>query len=317
MLPSVLLGNLLRRATTCNIVQKQEYGTLTTKDAYGHCRRIAAEHYENFPVASSLAPRALRPHIAAVYAFARHADDIVDEGSAPASRRRAELEEWRSQLERGLSGAGAEDPVFIALADTASMFDVPHQLFHDLLDAFAQDTEQQVYGDFDELLRYCRRSADPVGRIVLALFGLLDERRAPFSDALCTGLQLTNFWQDVSVDRLKPRVYIPAEDLDRFGLGVEDILHGQDTDSTRALLRFQVQRSREFFREALPLLSMVPLRLRLELRAIWLGGWTVLDKIEELQYNALTRRPELHRTDVLRILARTVFSTISERPAHG
>ncbi|MFA6235655.1 MAG: squalene synthase HpnC, partial [Bacteroidota bacterium] len=263
-----------------------------------------------------------------VYAFARHADDIADEGNASPEQRREALEHWRAQFATcmeqgsvnedradrdgaaGSKGNGQVHPVFIALGNTMRRFRIPEQLFHDLLDAFVQDTQKQQYDDFDELLGYCRRSADPVGRIILALFGCLDERTAPASDALCTGLQLVNFWQDVSIDRDKPRLYIPKEDLARFGLAPDDILHGEDTHATRTVIAFEVERTREFFYRALPLFPLVPRRLRLELGAIWRGGMRVLEKIEKQRYTVIQSRPSLSATDVLSIFSGAVLKGI-------
>jgi phytoene synthase len=282
-------------------------------EAYRYCIRLARTHYENFPVASLLIPRRLRPHIAAVYAFARHADDIADEGEASPEQRRAKLELWRARFsacsDKGSldENQGPSQPVFVALRDTLLRFRIPEQLFHDLIDAFVQDTHKQQYADFDELLDYCRRSADPVGRIILALFDRLDDRTCAASDALCTGLQLVNFWQDISIDRLKPRLYIPVEDLARFSLGPDDILHGEDSQATRAVLAFEVERTREYFRQALPLFPLVPLRLRLELGAIWRGGMRVLEKVEKQRYTVIQSRPSLSAIDVLSIFSGAVL----------
>jgi squalene synthase HpnC len=290
---------------------------MTLENAYRHCSGIAGEHYENFPVASRLLPSRLRPHIAAVYAWARHADDLADEGSVPADERLVALRAWGEAFDRMRAGEKDGDPVTMAVSDTVQRFRIPPQLLHDLLDAFSQDAVMAEYERFDDVLDYCRRSANPVGRIVLALFGLLDVTRTAASDALCTGLQLANFWQDVSVDRLKPRCYIPKEDLQRFGLSMGDILHGYDSDATRSLMRFEVERTRGFFRAALPLLPSLPLRLRLEISATWRGGWGILAKIDEVQYNVLSRRPVLGRMDLIRLVAAAPFKPQAERPADG
>ena len=291
------------------------------REAYLYCRRLARTHYENFPVASLLMPRRLRPHVAAVYAFARHADDLADEGVATTDQRRERLEDWRARLravetrrdgtdggiQAGDEKKGADHPVFLALGDTMRRFHIPAQLFDDLIDAFVQDTWKEQYDSFDELLEYCRRSANPVGRIVLALFGRLDERTGPASDALCTGLQLVNFWQDVSVDRAKPRLYVPLEDLARHSLAPEDFLRGQDTHATRTAIAFQVERTKGFFRDALPLFPLVPSRLRLELSAIWRGGMRVLEKIEKQRYTVIQSRPALSAAETFAILAAAVL----------
>lgn len=275
---------------------------MTLSEAYADCLALAREHYENFPVASRLMPARLRPHVAAVYAFARHADDIADEGEMAAEERRVQLEH-RRELLHASAGGQSEHPVFLALGDTIRRFDIPLQLFDDLLDAFVQDTRVHSYKTFDQLLAYCRLSANPVGRIVLALHGILDDRTAPPSDALCTGLQLVNFWQDVSVDRLKPRVYIPEEDLVRHDCTVEDVLRGEDSHRLRTVIAFEVQRTHAFFEQSLPLFPLVPLRLRLELSAIWRGGMRILDIIEKQGYNTMCIRPSLTWNDKIAVFS--------------
>jgi squalene synthase HpnC len=280
------------------------------REAYAHCAAVARGHAENFPTASLLLPSAVRPHVAAVYAFARGADDTADEGNLPAEERLRRLSEARAQL-RACAAAGAdvpviEDPVYRALGHTIARFSIPEPLFHDLLDAFTQDVTVTGYRTFDDLLAYCRRSANPVGRIVLALYGLLDDSRTTSSDAICTGLQLANFWQDVSVDRRKPRVYLPEEDLARFGLTRRDILEGTDSDATRALLRFEVERARACLAAGATLPLLVHGRLRWWLRAVIRGGVRILDKIERMEFGTVTSRPRLGTWDMLRIAAATI-----------
>ncbi len=265
-------------------------------EAYAYCLRITREHYENFPVASLAMPKKLRPHTAAVYAFARYADDLADEGERTPAERQQLLEEWRGQLHAALDGT-AEHPVFIALADTIRRHAIPPALFDDLIDAFVQDTITPEYETYEQVLDYCSRSANPVGRIVLSLHGILDERTAPLSDKLCTGLQLVNFWQDVSVDRLKPRVYLPKEDLQRFGVEISDVLSGKDSDRLRACIAFQVERTKDFFRDSVLLFDQLPMRLRLELRAVWRGGFRILEKIEKQEYTTVRTRPVLSSSD--------------------
>lgn len=278
--------------------------------AYAHCAAVARGHTENFPTASLLLPRDIRPHVAAVYAFARGADDAADEGRIDPEERLRRLDAARAQL-RACAAAGrasedVADPVYRALGHTIARFRIPEQLFHDLLDAFTQDVTVQSYRSFDELRAYCRRSADPVGRIVLALHGLLDDRRAELSDAVCTGLQLANFWQDVSVDRRIPRVYLPEEDLARFGLTRRDILEGADTAATRALLRFECDRARAFLSEGQALPPLVDGRLRWWLRAVIGGGMRILRKIAGIDYGTLTQRPRLGAADMAHVALRTL-----------
>ncbi|MBN1447172.1 MAG: squalene synthase HpnC [Bacteroidetes bacterium] len=275
---------------------------MTLDDAYVSCIRLAREHYENFPVASRLMPARLRPHIAAVYAFARHADDMADEGEISIEERRRQLETWRRKLVSCVTEA-SDHPVFLALGDTIRQFSIPERLFHDLLDAFVQDTHVREYPTFDALLEYCQRSANPVGRIVLALHGLPDDHTAPPSDALCTGLQLVNFWQDISVDRRKSRVYIPVEDLQRHGISVQTVLEGEDNHRLRTVIAAQVERTHRYFDDAIPLFAMVPLRLRLELSAIWRGGVRILEKIENQGYTTVRVRPSLSLTDKIAVFS--------------
>lgn len=269
--------------------------------AYARCTAIARSHYENFPVASLLAPRRLRPHVHAVYAFARGADDFADEPEHE-GKRLERLDAWEGELDRALAGA-SEDPVHVATADTIRRFDLPDRPFRDLLDAFRQDCRKRRYDRWEELLDYSRRSANPVGRIVLLLFGHRDERLAHLSDAICTALQLTNFWQDVAIDLSRDRIYLPAEDRERHGVTEEALLRGEADEPFRALLGEMVARTRSRFEEGRPLLSEVSGRLRLELRAVFRGGTRILDRIERADYDVFRRRPRLGPSDWAAIAA--------------
>jgi squalene synthase HpnC len=279
---------------------------------YEACLRIAREHYENFPVVSLFVPKRLRPHVAAVYAFARGADDLADEGADRLEQRLSALADWRFSLERCIAGEG-EGEVFRALGHTIRSYTIPPRFFHALIDAFEQDVVTQEYETFEQVLDYCRRSANPVGAIMLALFGCLDERSLPPSDALCTGLQLANFWQDVSVDARKPRCYIPREDLERFGLCFQDLADGSASSTMRELIRFEVQRTREYFVTATFLLPLVPWRLRMNLRAIRAGGMQILTSIEAINFDVTRRRPVLTKRQAISIL----FSSILPLERNG
>jgi squalene synthase HpnC len=261
----------------------------TLKAAYGHCIRLARRHYENFPVASPLVPRPLRPHVCAVYAFARRADDFADEARF-AGRRLARLAAWERCLEAAAKGE-ARGPVFLALAHTMRAFDLPLQPFRDLLSAFRQDVITPRYRTWSALADYCRRSADPVGRLVLPLFGHRDPGLLPASDAVCTALQLTNFWQDVAVDAAKGRIYLPLEDLARFGVTEAEVLGGRMGPGFARLLAFEVERTRELFHAGAPLCERLAGRLGVELRAVWLGGMGILDAIERADFDVFHRRP--------------------------
>lgn len=275
------------------------------RQAYEHCARIARSHAENFPVASLLLPKEKRPALAAVYAFARTADDFADEGDVPPAERLARLDAWGSQLENAFAGR-AETPVFIALADAAQRYGIPRRPLEDLLTAFRMDVTTLRHPTFDHLLHYCRHSADPVGRIVLHLFGEAAPENVVCSDRICTALQLTNFWQDVAVDLKKGRVYLPLEDLERFGYTEGSLAAREGSQAYRDLLRFQVERTRALFEEGRPLLGRVPSLLRRELGATWLGGVRILEKIAEQNYDTLRRRPRLTPADAITILVRVL-----------
>jgi squalene synthase HpnC len=244
-----------------------------------------------------------------VYAFARVADDFADEGNAAPELRLQQLAEWRVQLNSAIMNEARYDhnPVFLALGDTIRRFSIPPQLFHDLLDAFAQDVTVEEYDTFEAVLDYCSRSANPIGRIMLALFGVLNERTTPLSDALCTGLQLANFWQDVSIDIRKPRIYLPKETREKFGIEREQLRRNLATTNVRDAIRFEVQRTRGYFRESESLPRRLPFRLGVQVRATWHGGMRILDLIERQKYDVLLSRPKLHGADVAWIFFRVFF----------
>jgi phytoene synthase len=278
----------------------------TTLDAaYDHCLRIARGHYENFPVASLAVPARLRRHVCAVYAFARAADDFADE-PAYEGRRLEHLDAWEAQLDRALEGTTSH-PVFLALGDTIRRFDLPDRLFRDLLDAFRQDCRVRRYARFDDLLDYSRRSANPVGRLVLLLFGEREEGAALRSDAVCTALQLTNFWQDVAVDLEKDRIYLPGEDRARYGVTEASLRDGRVDEGFRAMMADLCTRTRALYAEGAPLLDAVSGRLRLELRLVHAGGMRILHRLERGGYDVFRRRPKLGPADWAAIGARTLL----------
>jgi squalene synthase HpnC len=261
----------------------------TLAQAYAQCRRIALGHYENFPVVSWLLPRELRPHIFALYAYCRGVDDLSDEAEGD---RLALLDEWEAQLRSCYDGS-ASDARFVALADTIRRFDIPPEPFLRLIEANRRDQRVGRYQTFDELLDYCSYSANPVGRLVLYVFGYRDEERARLADNTCTALQLANFWQDVRRDLKMGRVYIPLEDRARFGYSEADLAARKVTPEFRRLMQFEVERTRECFARGLPLVDRVKGRLRLDLRMFTLGGLAVLDQIQRQRYDVLTRRPRV------------------------
>jgi squalene synthase HpnC len=273
----------------------------TDIEAFASCERIAREHHENFPVASFLVPRAHRRFIAAVYAFARTADDVADEGTLPSQERLRLLDDWEEQLHACYAG-NAEHPVFVALRATVRATGLPQDPLQALLRAFRMDVLQTRYVTFDDLLGYCANSANPVGRIVLHIFDAATSETVPFSDSICTALQLANFWQDVALDLAKGRLYIPLEDFQRFGYTESDLRGGVVDDRLRALLRFEVERTRKFFAAGAPLLERTRGRLRRELAATVRGGRAILEGIERRGHDILSARPVLRRVDLLSML---------------
>ena len=271
------------------MLAEQALPAQTLAQAYAHCRRIALGHYENFPVVSWLLPRELRPHIFAIYAYCRGVDDLGDEAEGD---RLALLDEWEAELLRCYNGSPS-DARFVALADTIRRFDIPLPPFLRLIEANRRDQRTNRYQTFHELLDYCTYSANPVGRLVLYVFRYRDEERARLADNICTALQLANFWQDVRRDFRIGRVYIPLEDMLRIGYSEAELAARKVTPEFRRLMRFEVERTREYFARGLPLIDRVAGRLRLDLRMFTLGGLAVLDRIEGQRYDVLTRRPRV------------------------
>jgi hydroxysqualene synthase len=281
---------------------------ITLESAFAECERLAREHYENFPVASLLLPGEKRPYIAAIYAFARTADDFADEGNIDPLDRLKNLDTWEEKLDACIAG-NAQEPVFIALAETIRRHDIPREPLARLLQAFRMDVTVRRYADFSELSNYCVHSANPVGRLVLHVFGLANERLFGYSDSICTGLQLANFWQDVAIDQQKGRIYVPLEDFDRFGYTEHEFSRRIVDDRFRDLIRFQVERTREFFRDGAPLVEEVGGGLRKELALTIRGGEAILDKIERMRYDVLSNRPVLTTSEKLILLAGWVWKT--------
>ncbi|MGE5467118.1 MAG: squalene synthase HpnC [Ignavibacteria bacterium] len=267
---------------------------------------MPVDHYENFPVASFLLPARLREPVAAIYAFARSADDFADEGDLPAAERLRLLNGYRDELDAIEAGRATDHPVFRRLRPVIEAHRLPLQLFRDLLDAFAQDVAKTRYATYGELLDYCRRSADPVGRLLLHLFRAATPENLRRSDCVCSALQLINHWQDVAIDWDKPRVYLPQEDLARFGVSETQIRCRYCDDSWRALMAFEVDRARSLMLEGAPLGRELPGRIGLEIRAIVAGGLRILDKIEAVNYDVFRRRPVLEKPDWARVLWRAL-----------
>jgi len=285
-------------------------GGSTTARAYSYCAALARTHYENFPVASLLLPKAMRPAIAAIYAFARRADDIADEpGLADAERLRL-LEGWQARLRQCQQDVvqpivpSDDDLVFLALGDAMRRHRLPIVLFEDLLSAFRQDVTVSRYRTWADVLDYCTRSANPVGRLVLRVAGFDDPARDRASDAVCTALQLTNFWQDFARDWQNGRLYVPIEDRDRAGARDADLDAGRFSPAWHAVLRTMVRRTRELFDAGRPVCDLVAGRLAWELRLTWHGGVCVLDRIDRADFDPFRARPALGVADALPLLWR-------------
>ena len=267
---------------------------------------MPVEHYENFPVASILLPRRLVPAVEAVYAFARGADDVADEGDASPAERLAGLAEYEAALDDIAAGRTPARPMFARLGEMVAAHGLPLQPLRDLLSAFRQDVVTTRYPDYGLLLDYCRRSANPVGRLMLALYGVGGERNLRESDAICSALQLINFWQDVGVDIGKGRIYLPQEDLARFGVLDTDIASGIDTPAWRALMAFEVERARALMLSGAPLATRLPGRIGWELRFVVQGGLRILERIEGAGYDVFRRRPVVGKLDYLLMLGRAL-----------
>lgn len=269
---------------------------------------MAVDHYENFPVASFLLPAHLREAVAAIYYFARTADDIADEGALTAEQRLAGLTRYQEGLDRIEAGIADPDPIFQRLGRAVRAHDLQIPLLRDLLDAFAQDVHQQRYADYAELLAYCRRSANPVGRLLLRLYQAESPLQLEQSDAICTSLQLINHWQDVAIDWYKPRVYLPQEDLDRFNVSDAHIAEGRVDVNWIALMRFEVERARQMMLHGAPLARTLPGRIGFELRLMVCGGLRILEKIEAVGYDVFRCRPQLSAADWPVLCTRALFS---------
>lgn len=264
---------------------------------------MSVGHYENFPVGSLMLPRHLRRPVHAIYAFARTADDIADEGDASNEARLAGLTALQDELNRIAAGQTPQTPLMQKLQNEAiAPFNLPLDLFADLLSAFSQDVLKKRYAHFGELVDYARRSANPVGRLLLHLYGHTDEKSLAQSDGICTALQLINFWQDVAIDWQKERVYIPQDDLQRFGVTETQIAQGQCNEAWRQLMQYECRRARNMLVAGSPLGRTLTGRIGFELRMIIAGAILVLDRIELADYDVFNRRPILHKTDAFHLI---------------
>jgi squalene synthase HpnC len=268
---------------------------VSVADAYAYCAKLAHSHYENFTIASWLMPRRMRPHMNAIYAYARIADDFADEEfSIP------KLDEWERELDLAYAGT-PRHPVMVAIADTARRFDIPREPFADLLKAFRSDVNFQGFDTLDNLLGYACYSANPVGRLVLYLFGYRDEERQRLSDLICSGLQLANFWQDVAIDFAKGRIYLPRSDMERFGVAPSDLRDGRVTPQFTALMKHEVGCARRMLVDGGALSRLVARPLRRDILMFAGGGLAILRAIERVGYDVFRARPRLTRFDYVKL----------------
>jgi squalene synthase HpnC len=277
-------------------------GPWTVERAYHYCEEFARVHHENFPVASRFVPAALRPHVVALYAFFRAADDFTDEPQYDGHRGEA-LEAWQEELHLCFHGE-PRHPVFVALHDTIEKRGLTLPPFEDLLSAFRADLEVTRYATFASLRAYTARSAEPVGRLLLGLFGYYNPEFIRFADEIFTASQLTNYWRDVAADVARDHIYIPGEDLHFFGVSEADLKALRPAAPIRDLMRFEVARTRALFERGRPLLGKLGRDLKFELALIWLAGMAILDKIEEADFDVFTHRPVIGTRDKAKILAR-------------
>ena len=280
----------------------------TLTEAREYCSHLARTHYENFSIATWFLPRRLRQHFFNVYAYCRISDDLGDEvGDTAASL--ALLDQWESELDACYDG-GPKHPVFVALRETVHEFDIPKHEFSDLLRAFRQDQTVTRFETFDDVLAYCRYSANPVGHLVLYLCGYRDAERQQLSDFTCTALQLANFWQDVSDDYAKGRIYLPLKSLGRFGVTEDDIMHNRNTPAFCTMMKYEVGRARAWFRRGLPLIGKVDRDLAIDLELFSRGGQEILRAIEKQNYAVLGNRPTISKPRKLALVARAALGKL-------
>lgn len=277
-------------------------------EARQYCRKLATNHYENFSVATWFLPKRLRQHFYNVYAYCRISDDLGDEVGDPRASLQL-LDAWQQELEACYAGS-PKHPVFVALSETVQDFEIPKHEFSDLLTAFRQDQTVTRYKSFDDLLGYCNNSANPVGHLVLYLCGYKDSERQLLSDFTCTALQLANFWQDVSVDYAKGRIYLPLEDLHRFAVSEDDIAHQRNTSAFVEMMKFEVERAREWFRQGLPLIQKVSRELAVDIELFSRGGQEILNAIEAQGFAVLGRRPVISKPRKLALVARAALGKL-------
>lgn len=287
---------------------------MEVEQAYQHCLQLAQDHYENFPTASRLIRRDLRPSVAAIYAFARTADDMADEGNDAPDKRLKQLDAWEVLLDRCEQGS-VEHPIFTALGDTIRKYKLPVSCLHDLLTAFRMDVTIHAYATVDELLFYCRHSANPVGRLILALHGISHPTALTASDAICTALQLANFWQDFSRDIPNGRCYLPEEWLELSGISSVDVLGKDMSDQIQPVLLQAIEYTDALFTKGRELLPFLPFRLKLQIAATLHGGRRILREVQH-SHDPLHQRPALKKSSWIALAPRILVDAISPPYQH-
>lgn len=282
--------------------------TPTLSQAEEYCRRLATSHYENFPLVSLLLPKRLHQHFYNIYAYCRWADDLSDELGNPAQSLTM-LQWWQEELNDCYQGL-TRHPVFVALRPTIEQFQIPQTPFSDLISAFEQDQRVNEYESFEQLRDYCRRSADPVGRLVLHLIGQPSPQNFAWSDSICTGLQLANFWQDVERDSRIGRIYLPRADRKRFGYSQDDFNERRESPAFLQLMEFQVNRARDWLRAGEPLIAVLPGRFQVDIDLFARGGHRILDRIEKIGYRVWSQRPVVTKWDGLELLLRALMARL-------
>lgn len=279
---------------------------INLESAYQEAEDFAQLHYENFPVISKFLPKKIRKHVAVVYKFARLADDLADEGKLSKDKRKRDLEEFEAKLVMAEKGE-FEDDFWRALKNTIDEFKLSPKNFHNLLIAFNMDVSKNRFINFEEILNYCFYSANPVGRIILEFFGIRDKDSIEYSDAICTALQLTNFYQDVKIDFERNRIYIPQNEMIKFNVEERVFQLKEINDNFRQLLKYQIERTRELFVEGRKLIERLPYRLKYQIACTILGGEKILSKIEEIDYDVLNMRPVLSKVDYFILMLKSLM----------
>jgi squalene synthase HpnC len=269
---------------------------------------MTTQHYENFPVASVLLPRKLRRPVGLIYAFARQADDFADEGDLEPAQRLELLNGFRTELDRIGAGKAPDKPLFQDLAAMIAEFRLPLEPFYDLLDAFSQDVVKTRYASFGEVMDYCRRSANPVGRLLLHLYGAAEPRNLAYSDAICSSLQLINFLQDVAIDYRKDRIYLPQDEMEKFRISEAQIARSDSSGTWGMFMLSQIERTRKLLQAGAPLGRILPGRIGLEMRMIIMGGESILRKLHKSQGDVFNHRPVLKPGDWAYMLYRSILA---------